>query len=67
MVLGVICRVNAQLLAADAHSAAGGGALGTPLAVGAASPMPRRALPKSSCYFFAASPLAGIGNVHNHP
>ena len=39
MVLGVICRVKAQVLAADAHSAAGGGgALGTPLAVGGGVP-----------------------------
>lgn len=38
MVLGMICRVKAQVLAADAHSAAGGGALGTPLAVGGGVP-----------------------------
>ena len=38
MVLGVICRVKAQVLAVDAHSAVRGGALGTPLAVGGGVP-----------------------------
>ena len=48
MVSGVIYRVKAQVLAADAHSAVGGGALGTPLAVGGGVPdAPKRTAEKS--------------------